>query len=239
MTYTPYRINCLFLFTQYLRAYWNKITGYSPFFIISKIIVALFGWQLAGCTSLPRSEPAFTHQAANTNAASSTRHYQSQLQINGRLNLRYMEHDKEQLITANYEWQQDGDNTDIALISPTGQILAKISQNRNGARLEQANQPPREAEHIEALLQSQLGWYLPIAGLRDWMQGYYRNAAQNYQAVPADDDARLTVDGWQLRYATWQREQDTPHPKKIELQRNDREVGDIFIKLVIDEWNTP
>lgn len=212
---------------------------YSPFFIIGTILLAT---QFSACSSLPTAATINQHQTDQTkqiNQAGTTRHYQDHLQLSGRLTIRYTQNDKEQSITANFEWQQDPGNTEITLISPTGQIVAKIEQNASGARLQQANQPPHHAANMEALLRSQLGWSLPVAGLRDWLQGYTKNADQSYRAVPSEDDARLEADDWQLRYASWARETGAAHPKRIDLYRNDSQAGEIAIKILIDQWTTP
>ncbi|MBX9869536.1 MAG: lipoprotein insertase outer membrane protein LolB [Burkholderiaceae bacterium] len=212
---------------------------YSPFFIIC---AALLVTQFSACSSLPVTSAATQNpinQTSQSNQAGTTRHYQDHLQLNGRLTIRYTQNDKEQSITANFEWQQDPSNTEITLISPTGQIVAKIEQNASGARLQQANQPPHYAANMEALLRSQLGWSLPVAGLRDWLQGYTKNADQSYRSVPPEDDARLEADDWQLRYASWAREQGAAHPKRIDLYRNDSQAGEIAIKILIDQWTTP
>lgn len=213
---------------------------YSPIFILCASLIAT---QLSACSSLPSAQSANsvapTVNQTGSQADNQARSYQAHLQLSGRLTIRYFEHDKEQPISVSYEWQQDPGNTEITLISPTGQILAKVEQNASGARLQQANQAPRYAADIEALLHSQLGWSLPVAGLRDWLQGYTKNAQQTYLPVPAEDDARLNVDGWQLRYVSWAREQVTPHPKRIDLYRNDSQAGEITIKILIDQWTTP
>jgi outer membrane lipoprotein LolB len=215
--------------------FFNKYR-YSPFFII---YTALFLTQLSACSSLPVTPLTTPNQSNQSNNASEVRRYQDHLQLSGRLTIRYFQDDKEQSISANFDWQQDPRNTEITLISPTGQIVAKIEQNASGARLQQANQAPHYAANMEALLRTQLGWSLPVTGLRDWLQGYTKSADQSYLTVAPEDDARLEADGWQLRYASWTREQGAPHPKRIDLQRNDSQAGEIAIKILIDQWTTP
>lgn len=62
-------------------------------------------------------------------------------------------------------------------MSPLGQTLAIVSQNRQGATLELPNQPPRRAAEVDTLMQDALGFSLPVSGLRDWLRARHARHA--------------------------------------------------------------
>jgi len=102
----------------------------------------------------------------------------------------------------------------------------------------QTGKGPRSAADVEGLTADTLGWPLPVAGLRDWLQGFATDpAGQRLVATPANDTI-VTREGWRLRYANWQSDAaaSTPHPKRIDLARSTEQAGEVSIRIVIDTW---
>lgn len=210
------------------KAHSKSLFGYSTIFITGLCLAqSLF---LSGCSSL---QPL-------SNARQATRPYQEQVQISGRIHVQYQKEEREQSLPGNFEWQQNKDATDITLLSQLGQTMAVIHQDGFGASLQQANQPLRNAENLDSLLTETLGWPLPVAELRNWLQGYQRLPNGQLTALPAQDNLSLNLEGWQLRYISWQEEEDGQiHPKLLHLRRDTNEAGEVSLRIVIYQWKTP
>lgn len=134
-------------------------------------------------------------------------------------------------------WQQSKANTDVSLISPTGQTVAVINVTPTSATLKESGKAPRTAPDLDALTQQALGWTLPVSGLRDWLQGYaIASDGKRFVATPANDNV-ITRDGWKLEYVSWQDENAAvPVPKRIDATRIvlGQAVDDMAIRIVID-----
>ena len=170
-------------------------------------------------------------EPADTNTTDVSHHlYQDDIQLSGKISVRYENENKPQQLPGSFEWEQRGQHLQITLFSPLGQTLAKITQDENRAILEQDGQAPRYAQNLDQLLQDSLGWALPVSGLRDWLQGFVRQADGKQQALSRIDQ-KLDSDGWTLRYASWQSE--IYLPKRIELNRYTTKAGNVSISIFI------
>lgn len=146
--------------------------------------------------------------------------YRSTLALQGSIGINYLRDGKRESLTGTFQWQQTPAATDVTLISPTGQTVAVLHVTPAQASLQQNGQPLRTATDLDSLTSQTLGWSLPVAGLRDWLQGYAIDAqGQRFSASPAHNTV-VTRDGWKVDYMTWQDEQaPVPQPKRIELTR--------------------
>jgi len=185
----------------------------------------------SACSSLDMPQQS----AATQVAALSPRIYQKSIQLSGKISVRYEKNGKPEQLPGSFEWDQNGSNLHITLLSPLGQTVARITQDEQRAILEQDGQAPRYAQNLNQLLQDHLGWALPVAGMRDWLQGFTLQADGTRQALSRIDQ-QLDSDGWTLRYVSWQ--QDIDLPKRIELSRYTTEVGNVSISIFIQAPNT-
>jgi outer membrane biogenesis lipoprotein LolB len=88
-----------------------------------------------------------------------------------------------------FSWTQRPGRIDVSLIHAAGQTVAEISVTPDAATLTQSNREPRTAKDIDTLTQQALGWSLPVAGLRDWLQGYATDAqGKRFAASPANNN---------------------------------------------------
>lgn len=189
-----------------------------------------------GCASLNSQTQAPATAGANTATIATTasaRQYQQQIQISGKISIQYQQADKPQSLPGGFEWEQDAKGIRINLLSPLGQTMARITQTAQGAILEQDGKTPRSASDLDQLLQDTLGWSLPVAGLRDWLQGFVAIDGKQLTAVKAEDQT-VTTQGWKLRYVSWHEQ--PSFPKRIDLQRYTEQAGDISIRIVVNEW---
>jgi outer membrane lipoprotein LolB len=189
------------------------------------ILAAALG-ALSGCatTSAPRSSAAVAP-------------YRDSIDLAGRIAINYSRDGKHESLSGKFTWQQSQANTDVSLISPTGQTVAVINVTPTSATLKQSGKAPRSAPDLDSLTTQTLGWTLPVSGLRDWLQGYAIAAdGKRFVATPANDTV-VTRDGWKLDYVSWQDDAaPVPQPKRIDVTRIalGQQVDEMAIRIVID-----
>jgi outer membrane lipoprotein LolB len=169
------------------------------------------------------------------------RHYSETITLGGRLSVRYTQNNQEQAVHGSFTWDQRSKHIAVSLLSPLGQTLATIDIGPDMAVLTQSGKPPLAATDVDILTEQALGWPLPIAGLRNWLLGFGRDAGgHDFTAQPSAEPLRLiTSDGWNLSYGEWQDDvANTPknHPRRIDLARETRQAGPVAIRIVIDQW---
>lgn len=189
---------------------------------------------LTGCASVAPPGAIDSRQAAPA------RTYRDAIELGGRLSVRYQQNGREQALHGSFTWAQTARQATVTMLSPLGQTLATIEVTPDSSSLTQAGQPPRFAADVDALAADALGWPLPVAGLRDWLQGFATDAAgRRVIANPSGATTIATPDGWSIHYASWQ--DDNPaapqnHPKRIDLERSSAQAGNVSIRIVIDTW---
>ena len=162
--------------------------------------------------------------------------YRDVIDLAGRLSVNYERDGKPETLSGKFNWSQKGERIDVALASPLGQTLAKISVTPDAATLTQTDQAPRVAKDIDSLTAQTLGWSLPVSGLRDWLQGYATGpGGKRFTASPASNTV-TTADGWQLTFVSWQDENAAqPAPKRIDAVRAATATSEpLALRIVID-----
>jgi outer membrane lipoprotein LolB len=135
--------------------------------------------------------------------------------------------------SSNLRWRHEAGRDELWLLTPLGQALAHIATDAAGATLTTPDQQEYRALSAASLTERALGWALPLAELRHWLQ------AQPVPAQPAaalQRDAggrleRLEQGGWTLQLAY---EDALRLPRRLDLER-----GGQRIRLVIDERRDP
>jgi outer membrane lipoprotein LolB len=190
---------------------------------------------LAGCASL--SPPVKMPAEAPPVQAAAARTYREAIELSGRLSVHYQNNGKDEAVHGSFVWEQRPERTSVTLLSPLGQTLAVIDVTPAGAVLQQAGQPARAAADVDALAADTFGWPLPVSGLREWLQGFATDALGSRFVASPRSTAVATRDGWRIRYAGWQDEQqEQSRPKRIDLERYTARTGDVSIRIVIDKW---
>lgn len=180
---------------------------------------------LAGCATAP---PISSNPVAD---------YRDAIELNGRLSVNYDKDGKQDTLSVKFNWLQKGEQIDVGLASPLGQTVATISVTPGAATLVQSGKAPRTAADIDALTTDTLGWSLPVAGLRDWLQGYATaQGGKRFAASPLNNSV-TTSDGWRLTFVSWHAGSPAhPAPKRIDATRAaTATTGELAIRIVIDE----
>ncbi|MDE4976265.1 outer membrane lipoprotein LolB, partial [Francisella tularensis subsp. holarctica] len=70
----------------------------------------------------------------------------------------------------NYTYLQDGDNFSIKLYVPLGIGSIEIKGDTNSVSLENSKGQKLTAKDAKTLMLDQLGWYVPVEGLKYWIK---------------------------------------------------------------------
>jgi len=162
--------------------------------------------------------------------------YRDSIDLSGRLSVNYQKEGRQESLTGNYDWTQRPGRVDVTLANPLGQTIATIEVTPQSATLTQSGRAPVSEADIDTLTQRTLGWPLPVAGLRDWLQGYAVDGqGQRFAASPARNEV-LTRDGWRLRFVEWQDPNAAqPAPRVIHAERAVAgDIQDLQIRIVIN-----
>jgi outer membrane lipoprotein LolB len=192
------------------------------------VITILLAAALTGCAT---STPTVSTPAASAAVGA----YRDTISLTGKLAVTVQKRDQPERSNANFTWDQQPGLIEVAVSTPTGQTVAKITVTPQSATLQQAGKSPREAKDIDTLTTQMLGWSLPVSGLRDWLQGYATDAGgKRFIASPANNSV-VTNDGWRLRFVSWQQGTATPAPQRIDAERSATATSDALeIRVVID-----
>lgn len=231
--------------TRAAQVLFAKLTFITRMVSFSLFSVTLTALTLSSCATFTKPVSPTTTIADSTNVP---RHYHEAIDLSGRLSVRYQQDGKEQALHGSFTWSQSSQNTLVTILSPLGQTLATIDITPQQSTLQQAGQPARTAADVDLLTAQALGWPLPIAGLRDWLQGFGSGAnGKPFNLNPTVDNGATTVttaDHWSIQYDSWQSVKGTStktsspqtsiFPKRIDLTRSTAQAGDVAIRIVID-----
>ncbi len=129
-------------------------------------------------------------------------------------------------------WRQVAERYTINFQSPFGQLVARLMGDDSGVSLYLPDDRVLSSDDPAGLLQEQLGWEVPVTGLRSWVAGI--PTLGDITSKSLDEKGRLQrldQQGWSIDYARYARVQDIDMPGRVRLKR-----GDISIRLVIDRW---
>lgn len=162
--------------------------------------------------------------------------YRDTIDLSGRISVNYDRDGTLESVTGKFDWAQAAEVVNVTLTNPLGQTVATIKVTPSLATLTQADRAPREAANIDSLTAQALGWPLPVAGLRDWLQGYATaESGQRFAASPLNNRV-TTKDGWTVTFVDWQDENAAkPQPKRIDAERKATlTTGALTMRIVID-----
>lgn len=169
---------------------------------------------LAGCESIRPPQAALSLPAAEV---------PDRFQVDGRLSVR--EAGKGQYVQ--FDWQREGRRDTVDLVSPLGQVLARLEIDDQQALLVESNGQRHEAESADLLASQLLGQSLPLAGLRYWLVGQAAPGAFDWVSP---DHVLLRQDGWQIEF---EYHDGTRLPRRINLSRQD-----LSVRVVLSGWQT-
>ncbi len=217
---------------RFSRTLWKKSGAYFWAEKMAPVIVVIaLALSIVACSTVAPGSQAVVTQPAPARA------YLDTIELAGRISVRYQHQGNDEALHGSFTWMQTVSHAGITLLSPLGQTVAAIDVRPGMTTMTQAGSPPRAAPNADALASEVLGWPLPIAGLRDWLQGFAIDAnGRKFIATPQADFV-TTADGWRIRYVSWQDDAGQV-PRRIDLERNTTNAGNVSIRIVIDQQKT-
>ena len=164
------------------------------------------------------------------------RSFHDNILIQGRFSVAYEQSNRPQSVQGRFQWQQQGQRIDIDLMSPLGQTMAKLAITPNSATIQQTGKEIKVAENVAELSEQTLGWSLPVAGMRDWLQGFNRSTANQRQIARPNENDQFDTEGWHINYVSWQKNSVSVFPKRIDLTRTSPQLHQLSLRIIIDQW---
>ncbi len=130
-------------------------------------------------------------------------------------------------------WRQRRERFEVDVLSVFGQRLAQLSGGPTGVELRLSRGRRYQARDAAGLLQAQLGWSLPVAGLRHWVLGLPAPGAVAQRTL--DGEGRLLAlvqQGWTIGYRRYRNTAGRDLPGQVILTHDD-----LRLRLVVDRWD--
>lgn len=184
---------------------------------------------LAGCATQPRVIPL---DDAQLGQAWEARHAQlselNRWSLSGRVAVR----SDADSWSAGLRWQQFDEAFDIRFSSLLGQQMARLKGDALMASLYLPDERVLTASNLSELLDEELGWHVPLSGLRYWVLGLPAPGDETASTLDAQGRlAWLEQSGWRVEYRRYQSAGILELPEKITLTH-----GNLRVRLVVDRW---
>lgn len=194
-------------------------------------ITRLSGWLLALVTLSLATSCSTLQPLARTE-----RNFYDIILIHGRFSSNFEQNSRLQSVQGRFQWHQNGHDINIDLLSPLGQTVARISIVPGLAKIQQSGKETQVASNITELTEQTLGWALPVSGMRDWLQGFNRSRTSELQTATPSGTEIFDTDGWRIQYVSWQENEVSVYPKRIDLVRTALHATPLSLRIVIDHW---
>ncbi|HKQ31143.1 MAG TPA: lipoprotein insertase outer membrane protein LolB, partial [Burkholderiales bacterium] len=121
---------------------------------------------------------------------------------------------------ASLQWKREGDTHRIEISGPIGGSRLRLTQDRSGAELHDAEGRTDRDVSLQRLLQRRTGWDLPFKDLNYWVRGL--QALGPVERSEIDPWGRLTLveqDGWEVRFSEYSQQGQFELPSRIVARR--------------------
>ncbi len=201
-----------------------------PFLLCSLLL-------LNGCAALPTRAPAET--ARLWQAREQALAPLSSWDLHGRIALR----SRDEGLQASLHWVREQERQRFTLIGPLGSGQVRLTQDRNGAELRDAEKNVRRAPDARALLRQATGWDVPFEDMNWWIRGLPAPGAVTEKELDADGRLRLLTQlGWEIEFLEYGRYGAYELPSKLFIRRRDDVPGvglnhvTLEVRVVIERW---
>jgi outer membrane lipoprotein LolB len=131
----------------------------------------------------------------------------------------------------NYQWQQNGVNYKIKLASSLNAVSYELYGAPHKVILRQARQQDVIANNVGALMQRELGYVLPLQGMRYWILGLPDPSQYSATRDSFGHLQTLQQNGWQINYLLYQSYNKMDLPRLLKISGHN-----LKIKFVIKQW---
>ena len=140
-------------------------------------------------------------------------------------------------VTANFAWSHTPGDDRFDVSTPLGQVVARMSGDASGVRVERPGEAAVAYPDWGALTQAVFGVAIPVQGLSSWIQGAPSSGAAS--AVEPDASGRplvLREQGWEIVYAYAEASAGARmRPFRLVMRYPDSEP--IEVRIVVDRWS--
>lgn len=185
---------------------------------------------LQSCSQLPQKSTDEVLSTTNT-AHIKQLNLIHQFKLHGRIGIQ----NNGQGFSGQIDWQHNAVHDQIALFSPFGGQVANIEKNNVSATLIDDKGQTYTADNIRLLMQNNLGWYIPLDLLVDWVLGRPSTNADSSQQIIAWDQTghmqKIRQNGWEVEYHDYLLHDGYMLPSKLTLRKET-----LYLKLIIASW---
>lgn len=132
-------------------------------------------------------------------------------------------------------WDQKNQSYRMRFVAPLGQGTYQLQGDNDLVSLLTADNKLYQADTPETLLLDNMGWSVPLHGLKYWIKGV-PEPGKSTENLLLDDQGRLTdmqQSGWRISISRYTDFNGTQLPSKLYMH-NDR----FKLRLVVDDWKT-
>lgn len=137
--------------------------------------------------------------------------------------------------SATLRWTQHEDTYSMRLISPFGQGSYELQGGADGVVMRTADNQILVAEDAEVLMLQNLGWSIPVTGLRYWVRGI-PEPGQPVDNIVLNDEGYMTdlqQSGWRVSVLRYVQDGDLTLPEKLFMHN-----AKFKVRLVVQNWDT-
>lgn len=192
-------------------------------------VPVLLGLMLAGCAAPDRRAAPLPAEADPAAAHLERVGAFHQWRLSGRIAVQR----DDQGVTADVDWQQDGERFDLRIMAPLNGGTFRLAGDAATVVLQAPDGAVYQARDAETLLQDHLGWSLPLDGARYWIRGLQAPTPAPAHAV-ADASGRWTdfeQAGWRVSVLDYVQFEDLDLPRRLFLARNA-----VKVRIVVKQW---
>ncbi|MBK2025357.1 lipoprotein insertase outer membrane protein LolB [Francisella philomiragia] len=197
---------------------------------IRLVLVLIFVSLLVSCTSMQSNVTPIADNVTFDQKLTSEELLQlNKWQAKGVIGIIY----NNQAESANYVYAQDGDNFSISLYGPLGIGSVEIKGDADEVSLENSKGQKITAKDAKTLMLEQLGWYVPVDGLKYWIKAVaIPNTKHNTELNSKGLLSKLSQNGWDISYQNYELvDSKYPLPAKIRMTREN-----LILKIIIKSW---
>ncbi|HEY2347045.1 MAG TPA: lipoprotein insertase outer membrane protein LolB [Xanthomonadaceae bacterium] len=132
------------------------------------------------------------------------------------------------------DWIQHGSDFDIRLSAPVTRQSWRMVRENGHVRLEGLDGGTHEGDDAQELLQSTLGWIVPVDALAAWARGVRARPDDGLQFGADGLPSLLSENGWTVEYRAWDASGANPLPQKVFASQ-----GEDRVRLSVDHWTAP
>ena len=183
---------------------------------------------LGGCAHLPTGS-----DGRNLDQRRETLEAVSAWEMRGRLTV----DTGERAVQGRFNWRQDDDALELVVRNPLGAGILRV-EGPPDAMTVSARGETRTLTDPETELSELVGWWLPVASLRDWLLGF-PDRSFRADTVPGADGTLASLEQrlWRVDYPAYGLAATNGTGSQVLVPRRiDMTYGALTLKLTIDDW---